>query len=132
MGSCLRPADVVAHGLLAVVLLISISGCLLVVSTRPTPVNSATIVILFVDQRGGLVAGAHVVVRSQSQEVLGEGTSSVDGRFRCDVDGGSGALQVSVVPPAGFERPGHLRDPLIVELSGQRNVTVNVTLARLP
>jgi hypothetical protein len=88
--------------LLPLVPLLTLSSCLLVVSTQPTTVSGATIVFVAIDDRGALVASLHITVKDIDGDWRQDGLTTRDGSFRCDVRPDIGRVRAEVEPPTGY------------------------------
>ena len=71
--------------LLLVMALLSLPGCLVIVSTGPTPVASATIVFVAIDDGGAFIASLKVSVVGVDRAWSQQGLTAADGAFRCQV-----------------------------------------------
>lgn len=88
--------------LLPLVALLSLPACLVVVSTGPTPLTSATIVFVAIDNNGALVASLHVSVVGVDRAWSEHGLTASDGAFRCTTGAGVARVRAGVVPPPGY------------------------------
>ena len=117
---------------LAIATVLPLSGCLLVISTSPTPITEAQIIVIVrTDDSGMAISGAGVaVVSAGSSEVLGRGLTGPDGRVVLPA-GGGGGLRVMVDAPAGYRAPASsLRSIEVLVASSSDPVTVRLARDR--
>ena len=81
--------------------LLTLSSCLVVVSTGPTALVGGNIVFVAVDGHGAPVASLHITVVDLAGEWRLEGMTARDGSFRCDVRSGVTRVRASVTAPRG-------------------------------
>jgi hypothetical protein len=114
-------------------LALPLGGCLLIISTAPTPVSQAQIVVIVrTEGSGQFVAGAGVRIHtSGSGDELGRGITDVDGRFSSSMSIGHDvrSLRVVVEAPPGFVVPASQSRLLEVALSSW-DEPLTVRLAR--
>ena len=82
--------------------LLTLSACLIVVSTGSTPLVGANIVFVAFDDHGALVASLRVTVVDPASDWRLEGITARDGSFRCDVRAGVTRVRASVTAPRGY------------------------------
>ncbi len=85
--------------------LLSLSSCLLVISTTPTGVAGANIVFVAFDDHGSFVASLHITVVDLAGDWRLDGMTARDGSFRCDVRPGVSHVRVTVTAPRGYIVP---------------------------
>ena len=110
-----------------------LSGCLLVISTGPTPISQAQIVVIVrTDEAGTPVAGAGVGVHAVgSGTVLGRGVTDAGGRLSLTVDDEVSGLRVVVEAPAGYRvAASGARSAEVVLASWRDQVTVQLARDR--
>jgi hypothetical protein len=114
--------------LLPVIALLSLPACLVVVSTNPTPLTSATIVFVAIDNRGALVASLHVSVVGVDSAWSEQGVTAADGAFRCTTGAGVARVRAGVVPPPGYVLSGQDRWPREIDVSsgGSQQIEIRV------
>jgi hypothetical protein len=84
-------------------LLLPLAGCLLVISTGPTPLNQSTVfVIVRTEGSGDPVSGARVTVRSLSASLVSGGVTDSAGRFAVAMAPTDQELRAVVEVPTGF------------------------------
>ena len=114
-------------------LALPLGGCLLIISTAPTPVSQAQIVVIVrTEGSGQSVAGAGVRIHtSGSGDELSRGITDADGRFSSSMSIGDDVRSVRVVveAPPGFVVPASTSRLLEVALSSWGE-PVTVRLAR--
>ena len=115
---------------LAIAIVLPLSGCLLVISTSPTPITEAQIIVIVrTDDSGAGISGARVaVLGAGSSEVLGRGVTGADGRVALPA-GGAGGLKVVVGAPAGYRVPASDSPSIEIVLASSSD-SVTVRLAR--
>ena len=94
--------------------LLTLSSCLVVVSTGPSALVGGNIVFVAVDGHGGVVASLHVTVADLAGDWRQDGMTARDGSFRCDVRSGITRVRAVVTaPPASTDGPSSCppRDP---------------------
>jgi hypothetical protein len=102
-------------------------GCLFFVSTSPTPLSQANIVIVVRTVDSGIpIVGARVRVQAGgSNEGVGEGLTDRDGRVFLSVSRDVRSLRVLVETQTGFVVPASTSGPVEVPLpSGTDEVTI--------
>ena len=116
---------------LAAALLLPLGGCFLIISTAPTPVSQAQIVVIVrTETAGQSVAGAGVRIHaSGSNTLLGTGMTDADGRFSSSVGDDVRSLRVVVEAPPGYVAPASTSRLVEVALSSWAE-PVTVRLAR--
>jgi hypothetical protein len=114
------------RALLPVFALLTLSSCLLVVSTSPTAVHGATIVFVAVDDRGLLVASLTVSVADVNGSWHDEGRTSDDGSFRCAVAQGVERVRAGVVLPHGFVLTGSDQWPRNIDVPPGGSVQIEI------
>jgi hypothetical protein len=82
--------------------LLTLSSCLIVVSTGPTALVGGNIVFVAIDDHGALVASLHITVVDLAGDWRLEGMTAHDGSFRCDVRSGVTRVRATVTPPRGY------------------------------
>jgi hypothetical protein len=82
--------------------MLTLSSCLVVVSTGPTALVGGNIVFVAVDGHGALVASLHVTVVDLAGDWRLEGMTAHDGSFRCDVRAGVTRVRATVTAPRGY------------------------------
>ena len=88
--------------LLAALSLFCLPSCLLVGSTGPTTISGADIVFVATGDGGLRIATLLVTVTEVRGDWRREGSTSLDGRFRCDVPSGVTRVRVAAVPPPNY------------------------------
>ena len=118
--------------LLPVIALLSLPACLVIVSTGPTPLASATIVFVAVDDHGALIASLQVSVVGVDGAWSEQGLTASDGAFRCQVGAGVARVRATVVPPEGYVLSGQDRWPREVDVSsgGSQQIEIRVQHVR--
>ena len=118
--------------LLPLIALLSLPACLVIVSTGPTPLASATIVFVAVDDQGALIASLHVSVVGVDGAWSAQGLTASDGAFRCHVGAGVARVRATVIPPNGYVLSGQDRWPREVDVSagGSQQVEIRVRHAQ--
>lgn len=117
--------------LLLAAFLLTGPGCIVFFSTGPTHVEDATIVFLVKDDFGHFVAHVHVEVIAVASDWHTVGSTSLDGAFRCRVQGGVERIRVGVTPPEGFAFSAPGAWPRTIEVAAGEEETVPVLLRRL-
>ena len=117
------------RGLRALVLALAapLYGCFFFISTSPTPIHQANIIVIVrTDGSREPVADASVRLRAGgSNEELGRGVTNSDGRFASSVSGDVRNLRIQVDAPTGFVVPASTSGSIEVALpSGTDQVTV--------
>ena len=115
---------------LALIAPLTLSGCLLIVSTGPTSVTGATIVFVAIDDGGALVASLRITVVSVDDAWRDEGMTASDGAFRCNVGPGVGRVRAAVVPPPGYVLAGQERWPREVDVSSGGSQQIEIRVRR--
>ena len=82
--------------------LVTLTSCLVVVSTNPTTISGATIVFVATDDHGAFVSSLQVTVVDLAGDWRVEGLTTRDGSFQCGVRAGVTRIRVEVAPPAGY------------------------------
>jgi hypothetical protein len=82
--------------------MLTLSSCLIVVSTGPTALVGGNIVFVAVDGHGALVASLHITVVDLASDWQLEGMTAHDGSFRCDVRSGVTRVRATVTAPRGY------------------------------
>jgi hypothetical protein len=82
--------------------MLTLSSCLVVVSTGPTALAGGYIVFVAIDGHGALVASLRVTVVDLAGDWRGEGMTAHDGSFRCDVRSGVTRVRATVTAPRGY------------------------------
>ena len=82
--------------------MLTLSACLVVVSTGPTPLVGGNIVFVAVDGHGALVASVDITVVALAGDWRLEGVTAHDGSFRCDVRSGVTRVRATVTAPRGY------------------------------
>ena len=82
--------------------LLTLSSCLIVVSTGPTALVGGNIVFVAIDDHGALVASLHITVVDLAGDWRRDGMTAHDGSFRCDVRSGVTRVRATVTPPRGY------------------------------
>jgi hypothetical protein len=82
--------------------LLTLTSCLVIVSTSPTTISGATIVFVATDHHGFPVPSMHVTVIDVAGAWRLNGVTAGDGSFRCGVRSGVARVRAEVVPPAGY------------------------------
>jgi hypothetical protein len=82
--------------------LLTLSSCLIVVSTGPTTLVGGNIVFVAVDDHGAMVASLHITVVDLAGDWRLEGMTAHDGSFRCDVRSGVTRVRATVTAPRGY------------------------------
>ncbi len=120
--------------LLLLMALLSLPGCLVIVSTGPTSIAGATIVFVAIDDRGALIASLKVSVVSVDQAWSEHGLTASDGAFRCQVGAGVTRVRAAVTPPAGYVLSGPERWPREVDVSsgGRQQIEVRIQHLQAP
>ena len=118
--------------LLPVIALLSLPACLVIVSTAPTPLASATIVFVAVDDQGALIESLQVSVVGVDGAWSGQGLTESDGAFRCQVGAGVARVRATVIPPNGYVLSGQDRWPREVDVSsgGSQRIEIRVQHVR--
>jgi hypothetical protein len=117
------------RGLAALVIALAapLYSCLFFISTSPTPINQANIIVIVrTDDSREPVAGAGVRIRAGgSNEELGRGITNSEGRFASSVSGDVRNLRILIDVPTGFIAPASTSGSIEVALpSGTDQVTV--------
>jgi hypothetical protein len=103
--------------LLPLVALLSLPACLVSVFSGPTPLTTATIVFVAIDDGGALIASLHVSVVGVDGAWSEQGLTASDGAFRCNIGAGVTRIRAGVVPPPGYVLSGPGRWPREVDVS---------------
>ena len=82
--------------------MLTLSSCLVVVSTGPSALVGGNIVFVATDGRGALVASLHITVMDPAGDWRLEGMTAHDGSFRCDVRSGVTRVRAIVTAPRGY------------------------------
>jgi hypothetical protein len=82
--------------------LLTLTSCIVIISTSPTTLSGATIVFVATDHHGAFVPALHVTVTDVAGSWRSSGTTGRDGSFHCDVRSGVTRVRAEVLPPAGF------------------------------
>ena len=128
-----RALVVALFGALVGALALPLGGCLLIISTAPTPVSQAQIVVIVrTEGSGQSVAGAGVRIHtSGSGDELGRGITDADGRFSSSIGDDVRSLRVVVEAPPGFVVPASSSRLVEVALSSwDEPVTVRIARDR--
>ena len=112
--------------ILPVILVLPLWSCLVIVSTSPTPISNATIVVVAFDDHGSFVASMRVTVVDVDGDWHQAGATGGDGSYRCTVGSGVTRVRVSVTPPAGYALAGAERWPRELDLPADGNVRLEV------
>ena len=105
---------------------LAVNSCIVYLSTSPTPVSGATIVIVATDGHGQFVRSLHVTITDAAGEWRADGLTGSDGSFRCSVGAGITRVRAEVVPPAGYVLASSDSWPRSLDVSGGGNVQVDV------
>jgi len=111
--------------------LLTLSSCLVVVSTGPTALVGGNIVFVAVDGHGGLVASLHVTVADLASDWRQDGMTARDGSFRCDVRSGVTRVRAVVTAPPGYVVSGTQPWPREIDVSSNTSVRVEVHVTAL-
>ena len=106
--------------------LLTLSSCLVVVSTGPTALVGGNIVFVAVDGHGALVASLHITVVDLAGEWRLEGMTARDGSFRCDVRSGVTRVRASVTAPRGYVVSGNEPWPREIDVVSNMSVRIDV------
>jgi hypothetical protein len=106
--------------------LLTLSSCLIVVSTGPTALVGGNIVFIGVDDHGALVASLHITVVDLAGEWRLEGMTAHDGSFRCDVRSGVTRVRASVTAPRGYVVARNEPWPREIDVSSNMSVRIEV------
>jgi len=117
--------------LLPLIALLSLPACLVVVSTGPTSLASATIVFVAIDDQGALIALLHVSVVGVDGAWSEQGLTASDGAFRCHVGAGVARVRATVIPPAGYVLAGQDRWPREVDVSSGGSQQIEIRVQRV-
>ena len=114
--------------LLPLFALLCLPACLVVVSTGPTSLTSATIVFVAFDDGGALVESLKVSVVGVDGAWSEQGLTASDGAFRCHIGAGVTRVRAAVIPPPGYVLAGQDRWPREVDVSsgGSQQIEVRV------
>ena len=107
--------------------LLTLTSCLVVVSTTPTALSGATIVFVATDHRGAFVSALHVTVNDVGGSWQSAGLTGGDGSFLCDVRPGVTRVRVEAVAPAGYVL-GSGQVPRHLDVPGGGSVRVEIRL----
>jgi hypothetical protein len=111
---------------LPVFLMLTLSSCLLVISTSPTSITGATIVFVAIDDRGMLVASLAVSVSDVDGRWHDRGLTAGDGAFRCDVADGVRRVRAEVTLPSGFALAGSDQWPRDIDVPSTGSVEIQI------
>ncbi len=106
-------------------------GCFVFVSTGPSHIEDATIVFVVKDDHGALVAHVRIEVVAIATEWRTEGSTRVDGAFRCKVERSVEQVRVGVTPPDGYALIQSDRWPRTLTIGAGVEETVEVRVRRL-
>jgi hypothetical protein len=106
--------------------LLTLSSCLIVVSTGPTALVGGNIVFVAVDGHGALVASLHITVVDLAGDWRLEGMTAHDGSFRCDVRSGVTRVRASVTAPRGYVVARNEPWPREIDVSSNMSVRIEV------
>jgi hypothetical protein len=117
--------------LLLIMAVLSFPGCLVIVSTGPTPVASATIVFIASDDGGAFIASLKVSVVAVDGAWSQQGLTAADGAFRCHVGSGVTRVRATVTPPPGYALSRQDRWPRELDVSsgGPQQIEIRVLRA---
>src|SRR4026207_889795 len=79
---------------------LTLNACIVIVSTSPTAVSGATIVLVATDGHGQFVRSLRVVLVHVAGVWRTDGLTGGDGSFRCGLGEGVTRVRAEVVPPA--------------------------------
>ena len=111
--------------------LLTLSSCLIVVSTGPTALVGGNIVFVAVDDHGALVASLHITVVDLAGDWRLEGMTAHDGSFRCDVRSGVTRVRASVTAPRGYVVARNEPWPREIDVSSNMSVRIEVRVNAL-
>ena len=106
--------------------MLSLSSCLVVISTGPTPLDGGNIVFVAIDGHGALVASLHITVVNLEGDWRLDGKTAHDGSFRCDVRSGVTRVRASVTAPRGYVIATTERWPREIDVLSNTSVRVEV------
>ena len=118
--------------LLLVMAVLSLPGCLVIVSSGPTPIASATIVFVAIDDGGALIASLKVSVVGVGGAWSQQGLTAADGAFRCHIGTGVTRVRATVTPPPGYALSGQDLWPRELDVTSGGRQEVEVRLQRAP
>jgi hypothetical protein len=113
---------------LPVMALLSLPGCLVIVSTGPTPVSSATIVFVAIDDGGAFIAALKISVVGVDGAWSQQGLTAPDGAFRCHIGTGVTRVRATATPPPGYVLSGQDRWPREFDVSSGGRQEVEIRL----
>jgi len=118
--------------ILPLIALLSLPACLVIVSTGPTSLASATIVFVAIDDQGALIASLKVSVVGIDGAWSEQGLTASDGAFRCQVGAGVARIRATVIPPTGYVLAGQDRWPREFDVSsgGSQQIEIRVQHVR--
>jgi hypothetical protein len=112
--------------LLPLILVLPLWSCLVIVSTSPTPISNATIVVVAFDDHGSFVASMRVTVVDVGGDWHEAGATGRDGSYSCTVGSGVARVRVSVTPPPGYALAGAEGWPRELDLPADGSVRIEV------
>jgi hypothetical protein len=105
---------------------LTLSGCLLIVSTGPTSVTGATIIFVAVDDRGVAVASLQVSVVGVDGTWRDNGLTASDGAFRCHIGAGVMRVRAGVTMPSGYVLAEGDRWPREIDVSSGERLQIEI------
>jgi hypothetical protein len=105
---------------------LTLNGCIVFISTAPTPVSGATIVFVATDGYGQFVPSLRVAIVDVAGVWRVDGQTAGDGSFRCGVREGVTQVRAEVIPPAGYVLARSDNWPRDLDVSGGGNMRIEI------